>query len=294
MDEKSYMKIIDLEQNTPEWLEWRKSHIGSSDSNIIMGVSPWDTPLGLAQKKLGLKKETETNYYMQRGHVLEIEARVLLNSVLDLNFKPLIAEHDEISYLSASFDGYDIDKNVAVEIKCPGLKDHDTAVKGNVPEKYKPQLQKQMYVSGLDWIYYCSYVNNDNYHLLKVVKDDIMIAQLIQKETEFWRCLQDLDFDSLGGDEYTFIDAHEFKHAEEMYCQIDDRINNLLEQKEYYKSIICKYALEKGCMGSLLKLKKIIQKGRIDYSEIEELKNVDLEKYRKDSSETWRITRNGI
>ncbi len=46
------MKIIDLEQGTPEWLEWRKNGIGSSDIATIMGANPYQTPYQLWEENL--------------------------------------------------------------------------------------------------------------------------------------------------------------------------------------------------------------------------------------------------
>lgn len=43
--------------------------------------------------------------------------------------------------------------------------------------------------------------------------------------------------------------------------------------------------------GFGVRVEKIIRKGSVDYSEIPDLIGVDLEKYRKPASESWRITK---
>jgi len=35
------MKVVDLEQGTPQWLAWRRAGIGASEAPVIMGLSPW-------------------------------------------------------------------------------------------------------------------------------------------------------------------------------------------------------------------------------------------------------------
>ena len=45
------MKIIPIEQQSPEWFEWRKTGITASDMPIIMGVSPYKTPWQLWAEK---------------------------------------------------------------------------------------------------------------------------------------------------------------------------------------------------------------------------------------------------
>ena len=39
-------------QGTPEWLEFRRTMVMASDSPVIMGVSPWKTPLQLYHEKV--------------------------------------------------------------------------------------------------------------------------------------------------------------------------------------------------------------------------------------------------
>jgi len=36
--------IVDLQQNTPEWIAFRVDKLGASDAPIIMESSPWTTP----------------------------------------------------------------------------------------------------------------------------------------------------------------------------------------------------------------------------------------------------------
>ena len=61
------MKIIDLHQNTPKWLEYRKHKLGASCAPIIMEVSPWSSPLMLYKEMLGLTTRPETNQYQCHG-----------------------------------------------------------------------------------------------------------------------------------------------------------------------------------------------------------------------------------
>ena len=64
-----------LQQNTNEWLEFRRNKIGSSDAPIIMGKSPWKTPHQLWEEKMGIKDSFFESQAMRRGKDLEPEAR---------------------------------------------------------------------------------------------------------------------------------------------------------------------------------------------------------------------------
>lgn len=54
-----------------EWLELRKTGIGSSEVATIVGLNPWETPYQLWRRKLGIDAPKEENFAMKAGHYLE-------------------------------------------------------------------------------------------------------------------------------------------------------------------------------------------------------------------------------
>ena len=64
-----------MQQNTEEWLEFRRDKIGASDAPIIMGKSPWKTPHQLWEEKIGVRTSSYETAAMRRGKDLESEAR---------------------------------------------------------------------------------------------------------------------------------------------------------------------------------------------------------------------------
>ncbi len=54
-----------------EWLEIRKSGIGSSEVATIVGLNPWETPYQLWRRKVGLDAPKQENAAMRNGHHLE-------------------------------------------------------------------------------------------------------------------------------------------------------------------------------------------------------------------------------
>ena len=54
-----------------EWLNVRKSGIGSSEVATIVGLNPWETPYQLWRHKIGLDAPKEENFAMKAGHYLE-------------------------------------------------------------------------------------------------------------------------------------------------------------------------------------------------------------------------------
>ncbi len=183
------MKIISLKQRTKPWLDYRRTKIMASDSGIILGSSPFkDKEQLLTEKIRGF--ETVPNSYMKRGLDLEPIALQKFESETGLILFPCIGEHEN-GWMAASFDGMTIDGDAIVEIKAPGKKDHTQALEGKIPKKYFPQLQHQIHVSGLDFSYYYSF-DGENGVTIEVKRDQEFIEKMIEKEFEFWQCLQTL------------------------------------------------------------------------------------------------------
>ena len=174
--------------NTKEWLDHRKNFIGASDAAIILGLSPWRTPIDLWKEKLGLGGEQKQNAWMHRGLALEPIARDLYIEHVGVYVEPKMIVHPEIPYMMANLDGISEDGKKAVEIKCPGKVDHEHAKNGHVPLKYMPQLQHQLAVIGLDHVDYFSYRDNE-FILIQVERDNEFIKNLIEKEKYFWDCV---------------------------------------------------------------------------------------------------------
>ena len=184
------MKIIDIKQGTPEWNEFRRKHIGASDSPAIAGVSPWKTIEELWAEKVFDIRMPVTGA-MQRGIDLEPHAREYFIQQTGIEVFPLVAEDEKYPFLSASYDGISLDHKTILEIKCP------SSIKGvdRYPEIYIPQFQKQMYIAGVQELYYLSYfvckkVVTSN--LFKVQREQEYIDKMIDKEVKFWETIKDL------------------------------------------------------------------------------------------------------
>lgn len=147
---------MNLTQNTPEWHEYRRKKIGASDAPIIMEASPWKTPYQLWLDKT-CKMTSPSTLPQKRGLEMEEAARQSFEKMTGMIMFPKVMEHSEIDWMMASLDGIDMEGTAIVEIKCPGQVDHDIAKQGEIPEKYIPQLQHQLAVTGLEMVYYFSF-----------------------------------------------------------------------------------------------------------------------------------------
>jgi putative phage-type endonuclease len=276
---------VDLQQGTPDWLEFRKTKIGASEAASILGIG-FKSPYELWQEKLGLS-ETVVNAAMRRGvenEPLAIAAFTMEEGVL---VKPAVYVHPKYEWMSASLDGISSDLKVAVEVKCPGRIDHEIASNKKVPPKYIPQLQHQMEVMGLDEMFYLSYQPESTY-CFKVYRDQKFIDNMIEKEYEFYECVQKLTA-PFSENDHKRISNEEWIHASSQHTLSRDRRKRFEEEEEFWKNQLIQLSGQSNAMGNGIKLSKTVRKGSIDYSKIPELAQVDLEKYRGKSVEFWSV-----
>ncbi len=152
------MHILNLDQDTPQWLEKRQKCITATDVGIIIGVSPFKSPLELWEEKLGIRKPQEMTLRMLRGKNLEPIARQLLIEETSIDFKPIVAVHNTETWAMASLDGYCDSNHVICEIKASNLDTHQFALSGGLKPYYFSQVQWQLWVTGASQCYYFNYM----------------------------------------------------------------------------------------------------------------------------------------
>ena len=141
----------DIQQNTPEWEEWREQHLGSSDAPAMMGESNHVTRTELIERiALGVKKQD--SYFMKRiqrrGHELEARARSEFAEIIVGDDLPATV----MSYgiLSASLDGRTPDGKIIMEHKSLNDGIRSAGCVEMLPLKYLIQMEQQLYVSGAE------------------------------------------------------------------------------------------------------------------------------------------------
>ena len=146
-----------VKQDSAEWHVWRGKGLGSSDAPVLMYTSPWKTLHETWLEKTGLlvKKHT-TNWAIERGKQYEPVARDIYNWENKCEMRPTTFVHSRYPFMRASMDGFSRRLGYGIEIKVPGKKDVAKAKRGEVPDKYYPQLQWLMSCSNSTEIDYCT------------------------------------------------------------------------------------------------------------------------------------------
>ena len=71
--------------------------------------------------------------------------------------------------------------------------------------------------------------------------------------------------------------------------QIRDQRKKLDKEEREVRESLIQLSNGRNSKGMGFTVSKVVVKGSIDYSLVEELKGVDLEKYRKPNIESWRV-----
>lgn len=268
---------------TPEWLAARREFITATDMPVIMGVSKWKTLAQLCNEKI-YGVESKQNNAMKRGLDMEDEARRAFESEIGSFVFPKFMTKDD--WMAASLDG--INEKIAVEIKCSGEVDHHIALDGIVPKHYIPQLQWQMNVAELDDISYWSYrpLDPHPHALIRVERNEEYITDMKVKGREVWEMIKRK---KPPESDFNFIDDAEFSDAEDRLALLLSMHNSNKDEIEYLRNILINKCNGKKSSGKYIRLCPIQSKGKIDYSSIPQLKEVDLESFRKPTTISWRV-----
>jgi putative phage-type endonuclease len=285
------MKIINLEQGTPEWLSWRKTVITATDCSCIMGNNPWTTAYQCWQKKLGLIEETKSSPAMERGKRLEPIARERFIALYGIQVDPIVVESSEFDFLGASLDGLSKCGQYILEVKTGGQNLLEMAKQGIIPQYYMDQMQHQLLVTKAKKCFYqVTHEDHEKEIIIDVYPDPTFADRFLPKAREFLRCIAFSEPPALQDSDYRDMTntAHWKGYAQE-YQRLCKEIKSLEELKESYRKELIKLSGDHNCKGDGIKVIKTIMKGRVAYDEIPEIKDVDLEKHRKPSSTIWKI-----
>ncbi|HEY5236132.1 MAG TPA: YqaJ viral recombinase family protein [Rhabdochlamydiaceae bacterium] len=286
-----------------EWLEWRRGGIGSSDAPIIMGVSPWSTPLQLWKDKVEGTPEKAQNAAMKRGTDLEPMIRDRLEDDFQLLLAPKNICHPDFEWMRSSLDAIDWLGHHIFEIKCPGKADHDTAMKGQVPEKYIPQLQHQLACACLPYMTYVSFYEG-SYVAVKVERDEEYINILVEKEREFWDCVLNKTPPEKTSQDHQEKDSDpEWRKLVSEWRETYVSLKSCEEKEKILRAKIIEASGGASSVGGGVKLTRQECQGSIDYDratteyiqQIQQLlgdsaPSLDLNAYRKPSIQKFRLS----
>jgi len=185
------MKIIEFEggQGGTDWLAWRRRKITATSASIIMGHNPFESKVDLWNSMMGITPPKEMNAAMERGGLLEPEARALFINETGIDMVPIVCESEAYPWMAASLDGWNFENKCILEIKSPGEKTHLMSINGEIPIYYADQIQHQFAVTKGQIAYYMTYrpeYTRKPYAIVEVLPNWEYIETMIESERQFY------------------------------------------------------------------------------------------------------------
>lgn len=278
-------KIIEVEQGSKEWLDFRANKIGASEIASILEVD------GAYKTRKQLLFEKRTNHteevseftkkLFQDGHDYEPIIRDSVKSVIG-DHQPIVIQSNEHEHLIASLDGFNQDKNTVLEIKTTRSESVLNAVlSGSIPDVYKVQLNFQMGLIGSQ----CGYiavmdVSTEKVSIMRHEFDDELFKKSVEAANLFYQEMQ-LPAPSTEIAESDLAKVQQIAASRQTIKELQKLIDAREQEiKDFAETLLSKYSADKLEGGGII-FERITRQGTIDYSKIDELKKIDLEKYRK-------------
>lgn len=188
------MKIHNVPQGTPQWLALRLGIPTASEFDKI--VTPKTGKLSASAPKYACKLIAERLLnrpvqsldglaYIERGKELEPQAVRQYGFENDVETDPVGFITNDAGTIGASPDRLIRGRPAGVEIKCPAAHTHVAYLLEGHDEKYRPQVQGQLYVAEFDYVDFYSFHPRMPPALIRTPRDTAYIALLHNALDEF-------------------------------------------------------------------------------------------------------------
>lgn len=189
-----YKVELDLTTSTQDdWLAARMTGLTGSDALAALGLDPYKSRFALWLEKRSGVRDNDDNERTLAGRILEPAVKQLFTAktgrkVRDLN---VLARSIEHPFMLATPDGEVVDDdNAGYEGKTTTVWLRDDWANDEVPLRALAQGAHYMAVLGWQRVYFAALIDN-LVHVRVVERDDTFIAQLIEREREFWQMVVD-------------------------------------------------------------------------------------------------------
>jgi putative phage-type endonuclease len=202
-EEKPMAEQVSLEQNTPEWLDYRFDHRNASEAGTVMRCNPFQTIEKLRRLKENREDDFKGNVATDYGHKWEDTAKEYAENLLNMELEPAIFKD---GVYSASLDAFGIldNESVKVEIKCP-YKKQDSKLWAQlqtegawydvIPEHYVWQIVHQHMVCPTTRTYFFVFIPDEDFRLIECFVTGAQIDKLKAAWEAFANPDLETDFD---------------------------------------------------------------------------------------------------
>lgn len=231
-------KIINLEQKSPQWLEFRKGKIGASMVASCVGIKGAFCSKEEARDIILGLKEVYQNEAMKKGNAYEPLIRARAELLHSATIKPIVLQSLENELFIASLDGMDDAGNI-YEFKY-STKEFDFIKSCKKPsEKYYAQVQFQLYISGAKKCFFIAMNEDEELAECEVLSDETYQKWLIKNVKEFI-----LTYIINAKNDYKELDDEHSKALALELIQLQNTIKPIQERLESLKKELIELAGE--------------------------------------------------
>ncbi len=286
-----------MRQGTPEWLEWRKTGIGSSDAPIITGISPYKTRLQKWLEDTGRVERKDIGFAGFIGHRAEPFIRGCWEQKSGLLYEPVTLT-GEIPWMLASLDGAEIDMESIIECKLNDWEKHQMALDGEVPDHHLTQIDHQLKASKATVCYYLSAPYRDDPQTLTpndvvvipVYPDEGRMEMLVKAEAEYIELLATDTAPEACERDFAEIATGEWRRAAGRWKTAKVQHDRAKKKLDAARDRLVSLAGDASVRGAGVKVTRTARKGNVAYAKVPELKGVDLDQYRGKPSLVWSVS----
>lgn len=276
------------------WHLERSRGIGGSEIAIIMGLSPYTSANELWLEKSGQipQKDLSRLPHIQRGVQGEKVCRMLLEQETATSWTPKTWTIPGTIF-RCSDDGYSLDRNEILEIKCMGLDNHTRCqTQGYIPPHYVLQCEWALMCSGATLCRFISFRPETNERAEVIVYPDPSKWQAMKDAAlEFWEHVQNKTPPGSTTDtDAELIDDEEFRSWSLEWLELKVAAKDLAEKIDILEEKLKGYMPEiASIMNEYVAIKRSTRVGAIDYRRLVADHKIDPEPYRKPRTPTCTI-----
>lgn len=172
-----------------EWLSIRKKYIGGSDAGAIVGLDEYKTPYSLWAEKTGKTEGFGGNISTKVGTYLEeLVAKMFTEETgKKVRRKNATLVNGQYPFACANVDRFLVGERSLLECKTSTSLPVMKKIRGGeYPERWYCQMTHYLAVTGLDKAYLAVLINNREFKVYELERDEEEIKALMDAEAEFW------------------------------------------------------------------------------------------------------------
>lgn len=168
------------------WFKTRKPHLGASEAATSLGLSPYDSRMGLFVNKTTDAPSQEDNDYLRWGRRLEeaIGLGISEDTGIPVVRYPYMLKSRQWPFMAANLDF--LAPRSVVEVKNVSQNLSREWADGAVPAHIGIQGQHQCAITGLPGVHFFPLIGGHEGRPVYVERNDALIEKLIEGERAFW------------------------------------------------------------------------------------------------------------